>query len=149
MTPSIIKVEITTPIVFSSTATSAGTAEFTIEFSKYLECDIGHFAIWKVTNTGEVPFESANYWMEDLGPEITMGSSSSNSPFKMQPPLCAISFPGSSLDPSGTKLIYLSMVNVEEIRAESSHNIQISILLCTADNQEGECIYQISKATVP
>lgn len=143
---------LTTPVFprFSPTATDEPelSASYTLKFHSYLQCGFNHYSVWTVKNTGEVTFESSVEHMEDLGEEILMGRESSNAPFFRQPALCGQP-EQSSFEPSQTRYLFLRMSNLAEVRASSSHNIQLAVYLCTKEDQAGECVYNLAKAPVP
>jgi hypothetical protein len=128
------------PVVYVPTATpskktpSSGSVNFSLVGAKMTLCGGQRTVVVKVKNNGNKGLESAWMRVYDLSQDKTLyGPASSNTPFRSSYQDCSAG--GDYLAPG--KALYIGAeLGTQNI---SSHNLDISIQMCTGEGLSGRC----------
>ena len=117
--------------------------DFTVSFTNTGLC-LPQYATFRVKNTGDLTFEWARIYIEDLSASTTLYGPGTNSvPFLSSSGDCP---PGLSIiDPGQTRYIAASI----GLPVPSGHNARLTLRLCTENGGGGECVEKTTDFTVP
>ena len=117
--------------------------DFTVNFTNTGLC-AANYATFKVKNTGDLTFEWARIYIEDLSASTTLyGPGTNEVPFLSSSGDCP---PGLSIiDPGQTRYIAASIGSP----VPSGHNARLTLRLCTENGGGGECVEKTTDFTVP